>query len=54
MKFGNYKGGSLQMLRDGVWHSNDKDSVWLSFDALKVTQRVTEVFCWTSLLHQLV
>ena len=35
-------GGSLQMLRDGVWHSYDKDNVWLSFDALKVTHRVNE------------
>ena len=31
------------MLRDGVWHSYDKDNVWLSFDALKVTHRVNEV-----------
>ena len=45
MKFGNYMGGSLQMLRDGVWHSYDKDNVWLSFDALKVTHRVNEVLC---------
>ena len=45
MKFGNYMGGSLQMLRDGVWHSYDKDNVWLSFDALKVTHRVSEVLC---------
>ena len=36
-------GGSLQMLRDGVWHFYDKDNVWLSFDALKVTHRVNEV-----------
>ena len=45
MKFENYMGGSLQMLRDGVWHSYDKDNVWLSFDALKVTHRVNEVLC---------
>ena len=31
------------MLRDGVWDSYDKDNVWIAFDALKVTHRVTEV-----------
>ena len=43
MKSGSYKGGSLQMLRQEVGHSYDKDNVWMSFDALKVTHRVTEV-----------
>ena len=43
MKFGRYTGGSLQMLREEVWHSYDKDNVWMSLDALKVTHRVTEV-----------
>ena len=33
------------MLKEEVWHSYDKDNVWLSFDALKVTHRVTEVLC---------
>ena len=33
------------MLIEEVWHSYDKDNVWLSFDALKVTHRVTEVLC---------
>ena len=37
MKFGKYSGGSLQMLREEVWHSYDQDNVWLSFDALRVT-----------------
>ena len=45
VKFGKYKGGSLQMLREEVWHSYDKDNMRLSFDALKVTHRVTEVVC---------
>ena len=31
------------MLRDGQWHSHDKENQWLSFDALKVVRRVTEV-----------
>ena len=35
MKFGKYAGGSLQMLRCGMWHSYDIDCQWLSFDALK-------------------
>ena len=43
MKFGKYFGGSLQMLREKVWHSYDKDNIWLSFDALRVTHRVTAV-----------
>ena len=43
IKFGKYTGGSLQMLRDGVWRSYDNDNVWLSFDALKVSHRVVEV-----------
>ena len=51
MKFGGYVGGSLQMLRDGVWHSYVKDNMWLSFDALKVTHRVTEVLGGTLLNH---
>ena len=29
MKFGKYTGSSLQMLREEVWHSYDKDDVWL-------------------------
>ena len=33
------------MLRDGVWHSYDKENVWLSFDALKVTHKVADVTC---------
>ena len=33
------------MLREEVWHLYDKDNVWLSFDALKVSHRVTEVIC---------
>ena len=36
LKFGKYMGGSLQMLRDGQWHSYDTENQWLSFDALKV------------------
>ena len=43
MKFGKYMGGSLQWLREEAWHSYDKDNVSLSFDALKVTHRVTEM-----------
>ena len=43
MKFGKYTGGSLQMLRDGQWHSYDAECQWLSFDALKVVHRVTSV-----------
>ena len=43
MKFGKYKGGSLQTLRDGTWHSYDKENQWLSFDALKVVHQVTAV-----------
>ena len=43
MKFGRHQGGSLQMLRDGVWYSYDKEGQWLSFDALKVVHQVTEV-----------
>ena len=43
MKFGKYKGGSLQMLRDGAWSSYDKENQWLSFDALKVVHQVTAV-----------
>ena len=43
MKFGKYRGGSLQMLRDGTWHSYDKENQWLSFDALKVVHQVTPV-----------
>ena len=39
MKFGKYMGGSLQMLRDGQWHSYDAECQWLSFDALKVVPR---------------
>ena len=39
IKFGHYMGGSLQMLRHGVWHLYDKNSVLLSCDALKVTHR---------------
>ena len=41
MKFGNFQGGSLKMLREGVWYSYDKDNQWLSFDALKVVHTVT-------------
>ena len=41
MKFGKYRGGSLQMLRNGKWYSYDKENQWLSFDALKVAHRVT-------------
>ena len=44
MKFGKYTGGSLQMLRDGQWHSYDTECQWMSFDALKVVHRVTPVF----------
>ena len=36
-------GGNLQMLRSGVWHLYDRSMIWLSFDALKVTHRVTTV-----------
>ena len=43
MKFGNYSGGSLQMLRYGRWHSYDVDNQWLSFDALKFVHRVQPV-----------
>ena len=43
MKFGKYTGGSLQMLRDGQWHSYDTERQWMSFDALKVVHRVTPV-----------
>ena len=43
MKFGKYTGGSLQMWRDGQWHSYDTENQWLSFDALKVIHRVTPV-----------
>ena len=43
MKFGNYSGGSLQMLRYGRWHSHDADNQWLSFDALKLVHRVQPV-----------
>ena len=31
----------------GVWHSYDKENVWLSFDALKVTHRFTEMIWGT-------
>ena len=40
MKFGKYSGGSLQMLRNGTWHSYDSDCQWLSFDALRFVHRV--------------
>ena len=43
MKFGNYQGGSLQMLRNGRWHSYDVDCQWLSFDAVKFVHRVQPV-----------
>ena len=43
MKFGDYSGGSLQMLRYGRWHSYDVDNQWLSFDALKLVHRVQPV-----------
>ena len=43
MKFGSYKGGCLQMLREGVWHSYDRDCQWLSFDALRFMHRVQPV-----------
>ena len=43
MKFGKYMVGSLQMLRDGQWHSYDTECQWMSFDALKVVHRVTPV-----------
>ena len=43
MKFGKYRGGSLQMLRNGEWCSYDKENQWLSFDALKVVHQVTAV-----------
>ena len=42
MKFGKYKGGPLQMLRNGTWHSYDTENQWLSFDALKVVHQVTQ------------
>ena len=31
------------MLREDMWYSYDKDNQWLSFDALKVVHKVTEV-----------
>ena len=31
------------MLRDGTWTSSAKTMVWLSFDALKVVQRIITV-----------
>ena len=47
MKFGKYRGGSLQMLRNGEWYSYcrtyDTENQWLSFDALKVVYQVTPV-----------
>ena len=43
MKFGKYAGGSLQMLRYGMWHSYDIDCHWLSLDALKFVHRVQPV-----------
>ena len=43
MKFGKYTGGSLQMLRDGQWHSYDTECQWMSLSALKVVHRVTLV-----------
>ena len=43
MKFGQYTGGSLQMWRDGKWHSYDTENQWVSFDALKVVHKVTPV-----------
>ena len=43
MKFGKYKGGFLQMMRDGQWYSYDTENQWLSFDALKVVHKVTPV-----------
>ena len=43
MKFGKYSGGSLQMLRNGTWHSYDSDGQWLSFDALRFVHRVVPV-----------
>ena len=43
MKFGKYRGGSLQMLRNGEWYSYDNDCQWMSFDALKVVHPVTPV-----------
>ena len=43
MKFGNYQGGSLQMLRNGRWHSYDVDCEWLSFDAVKFVHRAQPV-----------
>ena len=43
MKFGKYSGGSLQMLRNGAWHSYDIDCQWLSFDALRFVHRVVSV-----------
>ena len=42
MKFGTYQGGSLQMLREGVGYSYDKDNQWLS-DAMKVVPRRCQV-----------
>ena len=43
MKFGKYRRGSLRMMRDGQWHSYDTENQWLSFDALKVVHKVTQV-----------
>ena len=43
MKYGKYSGGSLQMLRNGTWHSYDSDGQWLSFDALRFVHRVVPV-----------
>ena len=40
MKFGKYRGGSLQMLRNSEWCSYDKENQWLSFDALRVVHQV--------------
>ena len=40
---GKYRGGSLQMLRNGKWHSYDAETQWLSLDALKVVHQVTSV-----------
>ena len=43
MKFGKYAGGSLQMLRYGMWRSYDIDCQWLPFNALKFVHRVQPV-----------
>ena len=43
LNFGKFKGGNLQMLREGVGRSYDRERVQLSFDVLKLTHRVTEV-----------